>query len=100
MRAVFSAAARRDLDVIWNYIARDSLDAAQRWIQTIQTQVNLLAASPAIGHSRRDLTDRDLLFLPSGSYLIIYSIEPGRVRVLAVIHGARDVASLLLSRGA
>ena len=35
MGYVFSAAAEFDLDDIWEYIARNSIDAADRWIGKI-----------------------------------------------------------------
>ena len=49
-----------DLDEIWEYIAQDNIDAADRVLADIHSTLNLLAGSPQIGHRRPDLTTRPL----------------------------------------
>jgi plasmid stabilization system protein ParE len=51
-----------DLDEIWEYIAQDNIDAADRVLADIHTVLRTLAASPHIGHRRPDLTARPLRF--------------------------------------
>lgn len=34
-KCVLSAAAAQDLDAIWEYIAQDSIDAADHWIEKL-----------------------------------------------------------------
>ncbi|MGB7264883.1 MAG: type II toxin-antitoxin system RelE/ParE family toxin [Terracidiphilus sp.] len=43
---VLSSGADADLDQIWEYIARDSPDAADRWIEELFNAFELLARSP------------------------------------------------------
>ncbi|MBM3768697.1 MAG: type II toxin-antitoxin system RelE/ParE family toxin [Acidobacteria bacterium] len=38
-----SPAALRDLDEIWVFIARDSVNAAENWIERLRDQVRLIA---------------------------------------------------------
>jgi plasmid stabilization system protein ParE len=51
-----------DLDEIWEYIARDNVEAADRWIAKLFDAFELLGQSPGIGHMRTDLTPYPLLF--------------------------------------
>ena len=64
-----------DLDDIWEYIAADSVDAADRWIKKLFDAFDAIARNPGIGHKREDLTAYPVLFWPVGSYLIIYRAE-------------------------
>ena len=57
----FHSDAFADLDEIWEYIAEDNLDAADRVIADIHTVLRTLAFSPHIGHRRPDLTARPLM---------------------------------------
>jgi len=68
----YSPEASLDLLEIWEYIAADNVDAADRLEQEIRNAVNLLAENPEIGHFRRDLTSKPVRFWPVRSYLIIY----------------------------
>lgn len=55
-RYVLSIDADLDLDAIWEYIARDNLDAADRWIGKLFDAFEALAQTPGMGHRREDLT--------------------------------------------
>ena len=58
----FHPDAFADLDEIWEYIAQDNVDAADRVLADIHSTLTTLAASPHIGHRRPDLTTRPLRF--------------------------------------
>ena len=60
----YSPEARLDLLEIWEYIALDSLDAADRVEQEIQQAVSRLARNPELDHWRRDLTSKPVRFWP------------------------------------
>jgi antitoxin ParD1/3/4/toxin ParE1/3/4 len=49
LRLVISATARRDLKKIWDYIAMDSLDAADRVLAEIQNAMFRLCDMPGMG---------------------------------------------------
>ncbi len=95
---LLARAAESDLDSIWEYIARDSMDAADRWIAKLFEAFEGLAANPAIGHKREDLTALPVLFWPVGSYLILYRRQLDRIEIVAVTQGARDIPSFLEHR--
>ncbi len=52
-RFVVRPQARRDIQDIANYIAADSLDASDRFIEEAYRAFELLANSPLIGSARR-----------------------------------------------
>jgi plasmid stabilization system protein ParE len=60
-----------DLDDIWEYIAQDNIDAADRWLGKLFDAFQAIGRRPGIGHKREDLTPYPVLFFPVDSYLII-----------------------------
>jgi toxin ParE1/3/4 len=73
-RLVVSPDAAQDLHDIWEYIAEDNLDAADRFLGKLHHQILALAETPGMGHRRDDLVhDRPILFWPVGNYLILYA---------------------------
>lgn len=92
---ILAPAASRDLEEIWEYIAEDSIDAADRWLAKLEKAVRLLADMPKIGHTRTDLTDKAVLFWPVGRYLIIYRADRRPIEVVRVLSAYRDVSRLL-----
>jgi toxin ParE1/3/4 len=83
-----------DLREIWEFVADDSLTAADRLREEFFGPFRKLAEVPGMGHRREDLTHRDVLFWVLYSYLIIYrSSRP--LRVVRIIHAKRDVKKLL-----
>lgn len=95
---VLGVDAELDLEEIWDYIAEDSIDAADRWIQKLFDAFESLALSPGMGHRRDDLTDYPILFWPLGAYLVLYRIKKINIEIVAVTHGARDIPAFLHQR--
>jgi plasmid stabilization system protein ParE len=62
MRYRISRSADKDIDEIWHYIARDSIEAADRVEQSLHEAMEQLAAMPGIGHPRLDVPDPRLRF--------------------------------------
>lgn len=98
MKYVLSVGAELDLNEIWDYIAQDSAEAADRWIANLFSAFAALAKSPGIGHQRADLTSYPVLFWPVGAYIIIYRVHNKHVEIVAVTQGARDIPSFLGQR--
>jgi plasmid stabilization system protein ParE len=95
---VLSTGAESDLDEIWEYIAKDSIQAANCWTEKLFGAFDKLARNPGIGHMQEDLTMYPILFWPVGAYLILYRTQSERIEIVAVTQGARDVPSFLLHR--
>jgi antitoxin ParD1/3/4/toxin ParE1/3/4 len=90
-----SPEAFRDIEEIWEFIAEDNLDAADRVREKIFTACEKIAELPGMGHLRKDLADEALRFWPVYSYLIIYRPDVEPLEIVRVLHGARDVERLL-----
>jgi plasmid stabilization system protein ParE len=60
----------QDLQDIWNFIALDNLTAADKLEDEFFEAFEMLAQHPGMGHTRADLTDRDVRFWPMGSYVV------------------------------
>lgn len=98
MSYVLGVGAESDLSAIWDYIARENIDAADSWIEKLFDAFDALSRAPGIGHTRKDLTPLPVLFWPVGSYSIIYRTAHGVVEIVAVTQGARDIPSFLQNR--
>lgn len=98
-RYVLAPDAVEDLDDIWEYIARDDVRAADRFVAKLQREVRSLVETPGMGHRREDLAGpRPLPFWPVGDYLILYRSNKGRIEVVAFVR-SRDIPSLIQRRG-
>ena len=57
-----------------------------------------LAVMPGLGHARTDLTAQPVKFWPVFSYLLVYDPASTPLRIVAVLHAARDVGPTLARR--
>ena len=89
-----SARARLDLQLLWNYIAEDSVDAAERFTNDVDQAFELLARQPGLGHTRADLPNARYRVWPVHPYLIIYFADAKPLKIHRIVHGARDLKSL------
>jgi plasmid stabilization system protein ParE len=95
---ILGKAVEFDLDEIWEYIAADNIDAADRWIGKLFDAFEALGQTPGMGHRREDLTVYPVLFWPVGAYLIIYRAEHRPIEIVAVTQGSRDIPAFLNRR--
>jgi toxin ParE1/3/4 len=94
-RYVLTDRAKHDVQQIVSYIRKRSPTAPRRVRTELRDAMRLLAEFPGIGHLREDLSDEPLRFWSVYSYLIIYRPDPKPLEVVRVLHGARDVGSIL-----
>ncbi len=95
----FTPQAAGDLFEIWDYIARDNPEAADRVEEAISRACELLSDSPFAGSVRKDLTPLPLRFWvvhPYSKYLIVYDPEKKPLQVIRILHGARDLPLVLM----
>ncbi len=93
-----SPEAAQDLADIYEYLAQDSVDAAERVRTEIYDAILGLAAMPGKGHRREDLTSRPVLFWPIRSYQVIYRPQSQPLDIIAVLHGKRNIKRILRKR--
>jgi toxin ParE1/3/4 len=89
-KPVYTSAARQDLVDILGYIAKDKPEAAQTWVEKIEAKCLLIAENAGIGEAQPHLGEgvRSTLM---GRYVIFYRQANGRVEILRVIPGDRDI---------
>ena len=93
--------AYQDLNEIWEYIAADNIEAADRIVEEVFAAIGSLVAFPNQGFKRADLTSRPLRFHPVRNYVIVYAPDEQPLLVIAVLHGRRNprtVAAILRGR--
>ena len=94
MKIEWSEPAVSDLTGIYDYIARDSEQYANRFVQKIFDSVEQLQQFPELGRRVRESDDELIRELIYQNYRIIYRIEPDRVLVLTVLHGGRNLEQM------
>lgn len=79
-----------DLEEIWDYIADDNPDAADRVVADIFESLETLATFPHQGFRRPELTTRPLRFKLAGDFLIAYAPDEKPLLIIAILHGSRN----------
>ncbi len=93
-QAIILPSAESDLTEIWEYIARDSPENADRFVfRVYQICRETLAFNPQIGRSREELS-AELRSSVVDDYVIFYRPVNDGVLVVRVLHGRRDVEEL------
>jgi toxin ParE1/3/4 len=88
-----SSRARADLVDIWLYLAERSVLAADRVLDEIERVCGVIANYPEIGRARPEIS-RGLRSFVAMSWVVFYRIEDGTIRIVRVIHGARDLDAI------
>lgn len=91
-----AAEAETDLDDIWFYTAKasNSIEIANRLIDSITDTFFLLAKYPHLGRRRDQDLRPALRSFPVGTYVVIYRVERDKVLILRVIRGSRNIEAL------
>jgi plasmid stabilization system protein ParE len=87
-----------DLDDIWQYIAEDSVDAANRVESAILSACASLARRPLLGSKRNEITPLPVRFWTVTRYpnfIVVYRPETDPLQVITVLHGKRNLKAIL-----
>jgi toxin ParE1/3/4 len=79
-----------DLTSIYNFIADDSVKAADAWLKRIEDTFDMLAQTPMAGRARDDLSE-NLRSFPVGRYIIFYIAASDGVEVVRVMNSRQDI---------
>jgi toxin ParE1/3/4 len=82
--------AAADILDIWDHIAEDNTEQADRWVDKLDEKFELIATQPLMGRARDELAARVRSF-PFGRYVIFYEPIEGGIDVVRVLHSARDI---------
>jgi toxin ParE1/3/4 len=96
----FAPRVRTDIIRIYNYIAERSPQSAERVVQAIRRSMDDLAEMPGVGRaweSTRALLQgmRVTTVRRYRNYLIFFRPEKDRVEIFRVVHGARELDSIV-----
>jgi toxin ParE1/3/4 len=95
-RYILAPAAKADLIQIRDFLVQKSNRwVAARVLRELRDGMERLAGTPGMGHLRLDLVNEALRFYSVYKYLIIYRAALQPLQIVRVLHGARDVRSIL-----
>lgn len=83
-------AARADLIGIGSYIAEDNPERAMSFVAELEAKA-MQAAERPLSFSSRDDISPGLRSASHGRYLVLFRDLSDRVRIVRVLHGARDL---------
>ena len=80
------------LEDIYDYIAADDPEAAERTVTLIYEKAQLLRNHPRLGYKYEPERSREVRILLYEHYRIAYLVKPdGNIEILGVFHGALDI---------
>jgi toxin ParE1/3/4 len=100
LRVVVEAAAYEDIEIEIAYIASQNEGASRRFSESIWETFDLIASFPGTGAQtnfrRSELSDVKMKpVIGFHNYLIYFYLDTHELHVIRVLHGARDIASLI-----
>jgi toxin ParE1/3/4 len=90
----YARAARADLDEIYSFIAKQSVEAADRVLALLRGKAYWLRSHSELGAVEQRY-GVDLRISTIGNYAIYYQASKTTVQIVRVLHGARDRGPLL-----
>ena len=94
MNIIWTEPAAADLDSIYSFIASDSEYYARSFISKIGDSVRQLERFPQSGRIVPELSDEKICELIIRNYRIIYEIHESAIRILTILHAARELTDL------
>lgn len=95
---LLSREALEDLDLIWTYIARENVEAADRVLEAAYWTCKNIADHPELGRLREvpriSGSLRSFVITDFPNYVIFYRPLAGAVQIVRVLHGARNIDRL------
>jgi toxin ParE1/3/4 len=88
----FRKLPQADLDSIWDFIAIDDIQAAERLINRIGNVFQMLVENPLAGRERPELR-RNLRSFPVGNYVVFYSPVSDGIEVVRVMNSRQDIGA-------
>lgn len=97
-KILFLPVARKDLFDIGAYIATDNRPKALAYLDKLHSKIGLLIRHPKIGTLPKDklLRIKGYRILIIDSYLVFYVVQKQTVKIRRILHGSRDLNSLIL----
>lgn len=94
MRVRISRRAEMDLIEITDYIAADNPRRAFEFEEELLQRAQKIALAP-LGYTERTELREGIRSCAHGAYVIFFTIDGDSVRIERILHGARDLGSIL-----
>jgi plasmid stabilization system protein ParE len=94
MKIEWTEPAVSDLEMVRDYIAKDSEFYALRFVERIFEVLEKVAVFPKSGRIVPEAEDNSIREIFFYSYRIMYRIKDDSILVLTIIHGARHLDSI------
>ena len=91
---IISESARADLRDITIYIARDNPERAASFVEELIEQVQVVGERP-LSFAAKDDLHSGMRSATHGRYRIVFRSDDAKVTVLRVLHGVRDIRSIV-----
>ena len=88
MKIIWTPLGRKDRGDVYDFIEAENPSAAMTMDANIEKHLSRLALHPKLGRPGRIASTRELVVHPH--YMIIYDIRPDQIRVLRLLHTARQ----------
>lgn len=85
--------AELDLLDIWDYIADDSFERADEFLDRIESKLQALARTPGMGKRREEFLP-NLQSFPIGNYVVFYRTIENGIDIIRVLRGSRDIEEI------
>lgn len=93
-KVLHSVSAETDLLEAWLYIAEDSIEAADRLLDQLDSDARTLLMQPKMGRARDELAAGLRSWPTSTPYLLFYFVDADGITIARVLHHARDVPAI------
>jgi toxin ParE1/3/4 len=89
----FASLAERDLEAIQDFLAEQYPDRDVRFTREVRSRIEQLRTFPELGRPFKPVADARIIVI--WDFLLIYRVSDHMITIERVIHGARDIDSLL-----
>ncbi len=88
---ILSREADNDLEKIFDYTLEEfGFNQAIKYLEEIDEVFVKIINTPEMGRSRNEIK-KSLYSLPTGSHVVFYTIQSDHIRIVRVLHGAKDM---------
>lgn len=92
MEVIWTNQALNKVKEFIDYIARDSVEIAEKWAENLISETDRLILQPRSGRRVPEFRDENLREIISGNYRIIYRIKKDAVYIQTVRHVRQDLS--------
>jgi toxin ParE1/3/4 len=95
MQLLISPLAAQDIEDVGDFIARDNPLRALSFVLELHKQCLRISANP-LGYRKRPELGADMRSCAYGNYVIFFESLSDAVKIVRVLHGARDIDAAVL----